>query len=206
MITFEDIQAQKHIGSSELKMLCAWLYGYMPEFSSVIEIGVATGGSTMTWHKALMVDGVYIGIDINLNNPAEVLYAEVLKTVEKYKEDKRMNFIIGDSRDLGVVKKVGEILNGRLVDFLYIDGEHSEQGTIKDFDYYEPFVRVGGIIAWHDASANSNVRKAIDKTANVFNNILVGKQSWQFVGPKAQFVCRFDQKRGHCGIVAIVKE
>jgi predicted O-methyltransferase YrrM len=205
-MTFENIQKQEFIGSSELKMLCAWLYGWKPELKCVVEIGVATGGSTRTWNRLLAKDGRYIGIDINLYDPKQGLYGEVAKTILKYEDDDRMRFLIADSRLEETVETVRKMLAGRLVDFLYIDGEHSESGARKDYDLYEPFVESGGIIAFHDASSNTNVRKAIDSIADVFNNVQVGPQSWQYVGPKAKHVCRFDSKMGHCGIVAIIKE
>jgi predicted O-methyltransferase YrrM len=36
------------------------------------------------------------------------------------------------------------------VDFLFIDGDHRYEAVKKDFDYYSPLVRPGGIIAFHD--------------------------------------------------------
>jgi predicted O-methyltransferase YrrM len=38
----------------------------------------------------------------------------------------------------------------RQVDFLFIDGDHSYSGVKRDFEDYSPFVRPGGIIAFHD--------------------------------------------------------
>jgi predicted O-methyltransferase YrrM len=40
---------------------------------------------------------------------------------------------------------------GRPLDFLFIDGDHSEQGCRQDFDDWETHVQPGGIILFHDA-------------------------------------------------------
>jgi predicted O-methyltransferase YrrM len=42
------------------------------------------------------------------------------------------------------------ILNGKKIDFLFIDGDHSYLGVKKDFELYAPLVKRGGIIAFHD--------------------------------------------------------
>ena len=36
------------------------------------------------------------------------------------------------------------------LDLLFIDGDHSYNGVRRDYELYSPFVRVGGLIAFHD--------------------------------------------------------
>ena len=36
------------------------------------------------------------------------------------------------------------------MDFLFIDGDHTEQGVTADYHDYKEFVRPGGLIAFHD--------------------------------------------------------
>jgi predicted O-methyltransferase YrrM len=38
------------------------------------------------------------------------------------------------------------------IDFLFLDGDHSEQGIQKDWDDWQAFVIPGGIVAFHDAA------------------------------------------------------
>ena len=42
----------------------------------------------------------------------------------------------------------------RPVDFLFIDGDHTESGVAQDYNDYKGFVRPGGIIAFHDIIEN----------------------------------------------------
>jgi hypothetical protein len=40
------------------------------------------------------------------------------------------------------------------IDLLFIDGDHSEDGTREDWARFSPHVQVGGHVAFHDARAN----------------------------------------------------
>ena len=52
------------------------------------------------------------------------------------------------------------------IDYLFIDGDHRTRWAIVDYHYFFPFVRVGGMIAFHDYNARKGVaawvRRAID--------------------------------------------
>jgi hypothetical protein len=99
-----------------------------------IEIGVRTGASFRLW--AHYIKGVKIGIDTS------PIPAEVMALPETYG-------IRGSSHDASTVAKVREILDGRLVDWLFIDGDHGP-GVTQDYNEYKEFVRVGGYIGFHD--------------------------------------------------------
>jgi len=66
-------------------------------------------------------------------------------------------------------RAVGDINNGRVVwiekfsfeaakewigqiDFLFLDGDHSEMGVQRDWDDWNQYVIPGGVIAFHDAA------------------------------------------------------
>jgi predicted O-methyltransferase YrrM len=40
----------------------------------------------------------------------------------------------------------------RPIDFLFIDANHEYEAVQRDFEQWEPFVRIGGIVALHDVS------------------------------------------------------
>ena len=55
-------------------------------------------------------------------------------------------------------------LNGREIDILFIDGDHSEFGTRKDFELYSPLVANGGFVVFDDfmdTSYSGGVREAV---------------------------------------------
>jgi hypothetical protein len=43
-----------------------------------------------------------------------------------------------------------KLIEHKEVDFVWIDGDHSEEGIIKDLDNYEKLVKPGGILGGHD--------------------------------------------------------
>lgn len=189
------LDIKKCCASPELIQFASWLYGYKSVLKGVVEIGVATGASALLWNKLLVPEGIYLGIDINLHDPSQGLYARVQEVVEKYKDDKRMKFLIADSGLPDTFLKAKDIIGDKPIDFLYIDGEHSIKRAREDYDIYTQLVESGGIVAWHDATRNSNVRKAIQEIMDAY----------EFNGP-FKFRCQFDAKEGHCGIVALAKE
>jgi predicted O-methyltransferase YrrM len=196
MITREDIKMIQNLSTHEHQQFISWLFGYKPELEGIIEIGILRGATTRVLHKLLDKNGIYVGIDANILDEKENYFADVVKVAQDYSEDERMNFIIADSTDSKTIDKVKDVLDVRKVDLLLIDGEHSFKAARSDYDMYEQFVRSGGIIAWHDATCNSNVRRAIESILEVS----------KLRGSKFLHRIQFDSRQGHCGITALVKE
>jgi len=46
---------------------------------------------------------------------------------------------------------VGRAWSGPLVDFVFIDGDHSPEACREDWDVWHPHVKAGGVVAFHDA-------------------------------------------------------
>jgi hypothetical protein len=44
------------------------------------------------------------------------------------------------------------ILKPGMIDFLHVDGEHSEEAVVEDCGLFLPFMRSGGMAAFHDAN------------------------------------------------------
>ena len=66
------------------------------------------------------------------------------------RKQQRLHLIRANSADASTVARVREILNDHLLDYLFIDADHRYQAVLSDFLLYAPFVRRGGIIAFHD--------------------------------------------------------
>ena len=64
-------------------------------------------------------------------------------------------FLIPDSSlKLGTLEKCKEILNGKKLDFIFIDGDHRYESIKSDHLMYSPLVREGGMIFFHDIGKN----------------------------------------------------
>jgi predicted O-methyltransferase YrrM len=66
-----------------------------------------------------------------------------------------IHLVRSDSRSQETYKKVEEILNGRKIDFLFIDGDHTYQGAKEDFESYYRLMSKEGMIGFHDIIPNS---------------------------------------------------
>lgn len=103
---------------------------------SVLEIGVANGGSLREWAQVAADDAVVIGVDIGV---PEMFAA---------KEKQQVHLIAGNSHSPETMRLITGIQKS--FDFLFIDGGHEYENVKADFEMYSPLVVKGGIIAFHD--------------------------------------------------------
>ncbi len=50
-----------------------------------------------------------------------------------------------------------------MVDFLFIDGDHKEASVESDYANYEPLVKTGGIVAFHDCNEFPGVMAFLER-------------------------------------------
>ncbi len=110
-----------------------------------IEIGTYRGGSACLTLALLPSLRRLITVD---SSDRRIRHSPHMIAVES-----RLSVVRGHSRDPAIVDTVRHLLNGAAVDFLFIDGDHSYEGVAGDFAAYEPFVKRGGVIGFHDISA-----------------------------------------------------
>jgi len=122
--------------ASELAPLIETLLELDPKV--ILEIGSSDGGTLRCWRlvaprafilSVSLPDGPYGG-----GHPRDV----------------DAHVIAGDSHDMSSYELVIGALDGRMVDFLFLDGDHTFSGIRSDYHCYGPLVRRGGIIALHD--------------------------------------------------------
>ena len=139
---FQEVFNSVHIVQDPTELF--WLVNLVEKLNPkiIIEIGVEDGGSLKFWEQLLPEGGTLIGIDICDPQP---------KVAWNWRGSSReIHLINGNSGDINVLQGVLQILNGRKVDFLFIDGEHSNQAVQRDFSLYSGFVRSGGLVGFHD--------------------------------------------------------
>ncbi len=110
----------------------------------ILEIGTARGGTALIW--ARLARERLVTCDILERRG----FAELLRAFPPPGSDCRVSVMVGDSHAEEFVQRVRDELDGQQVDFLFIDGDHSETGVAQDFETYRKFVRPGGVIAFHD--------------------------------------------------------
>jgi|SRR5579859_3158479 len=105
----------------------------------IVEIGSDRGGTLFAWRAAFPAAAVFaISLQSGPYSTGAALEshgAEVLSL---------------DSHDRWTMVELASRLNGRLVDVLFIDGDHTYEGVSSDFYLYAPLVRPGGLVCLHD--------------------------------------------------------
>lgn len=117
----------------------------------ILEIGTARAGTLLIW--ASLASEEVITCDLRDLETAADLFTQLPPP----KSDCRVTLLSGNSHDPGFRSRVEAALGDRQVDFLFIDGDHSEAGVEADYEDYRHLVRPGGLIAFHDIVANQPV-------------------------------------------------
>lgn len=107
-----------------------------------MEIGTAEGGTNFLLGAALPEVTLKIGVDLFVRN-TRLLQAYCRPACKQV-------FVNGSSYHPQTVERIRSVLGARQLDLLFIDGDHTYDGAKADFDCYSPFVRAGGLIAFHD--------------------------------------------------------
>jgi len=115
---------------------------------NILEIGTCDAGTLFIW--ANIATNKVITCDLFGNKYRSKLYESFPPSDSECK----VKTMIGDSHDSDFKNKVKDELDGEMVDFLFIDGDHTEKGAEQDFNDYGNLVRPGGIIAFHDIVEN----------------------------------------------------
>jgi len=129
--------------SSEHESLRKWAMGK----TNLVEIGVAEGGSAAELREAMSPSGTLWLID-----PFHLSRMPVINATKRVARR-----VVGKCRNGSVIwieKFSFDAVIGwqNKIDFLFLDGDHSEKGVQRDWDDWHPFVIPGGIIAFHDAA------------------------------------------------------
>jgi len=149
------IDAAYHIGMlqkrDELAPFCEWLA--KRRIKNFLEIGVWKGGSFSVWDH-LSQPGLHIGIDPN-TQPGIILTPQQLADRQALFGTLKptVAMLMMDSMRQSTVDAVRNTLDGELLDFLFIDGNHKQPAVHHDYVCYTHFVRPGGIIAIHDIAS-----------------------------------------------------
>ena len=114
----------------------------------ILEIGTASGGTALIW-AALARERV-ISCDLIDMHYQQPLFSRFPPPGSSC----RMTLLSGNSHDPAFKERVARELDGQCVDFLFIDGDHTEAGVTADYEDYRGFVRPGGLIAFHDILEN----------------------------------------------------
>jgi predicted O-methyltransferase YrrM len=153
----------------------------------VLEIGTAGGGTLFLFAQVAAADATLISIDLadrlfggGYHVSRKVLYkgfARRRQTIE---------LVRASSHDPGTRQAVERILQGRVVDFLFIDGDHTYEGVRQDYLVYRELVRAGGLIAFHDIVPYPPRPESVGGVPDFWRELEAEGGTWSFVDPAGE--------------------
>jgi predicted O-methyltransferase YrrM len=118
---------------------------------TVLEIGTSTGGTLFALSKLVNPQSLIISIDLpggKFGGGYSGWRTQYYKSFATKRQS--MKLVRQNSHSKSTLQKIKNILAGRKLDLLFIDGDHTYLGVKRDFEIYSGLVRKGGIIAFHD--------------------------------------------------------
>lgn len=128
----------------EIQILSGFVAGLNP--TNIMEIGSWKGGVFYILQGLIEKSGIAISLDLDC-------YGEVpieARNLMFHSLGEHVKVLNSDSHSMITYDKVKEFLDGKKLDFLLIDGDHSYDGVKQDYFMYSTLVRRGGWIALHD--------------------------------------------------------
>lgn len=132
-----------------------------------MEIGTANGGTLFCHCRLAAADATIISVDLpggkfggGYPDWKTPVYSEFALPGQN------LHLVRASSHDAATVEKVRTILNGKQLDYLFIDGDHTYAGVKKDFELYSPFVRQGGVVVFHDVVPHQGSSCKVDEFWN----------------------------------------
>jgi predicted O-methyltransferase YrrM len=122
----------------------------------IVEIGVFEGASACVFKKNMSTFGhlylidPFISDSMNENLKARKWMAHLNVACTFSKASPKIKWIETKSTEIPeyifyFLKMIDPI------DFLFLDGDHTEKGVFKDWEFYSPLVKKGGLVALHDS-------------------------------------------------------
>ncbi|MBL7849464.1 MAG: class I SAM-dependent methyltransferase [Cyclobacteriaceae bacterium] len=135
----------------EIREMAKLVHSIMPKV--IVEIGTYKGGTLFIWTRTNPQAELIVSVDLPGGQYGGGYDSSREKLYRLFAHDRpktHMEFIRGNSHLPETAARLKGALNGRFIDFLYIDADHTYEGVKADFQLYSPMVRKGGLIAFHD--------------------------------------------------------
>lgn len=152
------------------------------QLSGFIEIGSANGASFHCW--ASVVSGIKISVDWNFgfgmvvqDNTIPHANESDYPQIQHRNNTWRSNFddvhtIDGDSRSITTIDKVKDVLDGQLVDWIFVDAWHEYDAAIADYNNYLQFLSPHGYIGFHDIYQSEDMKRFWHETRSKYQSYI----------------------------------
>jgi predicted O-methyltransferase YrrM len=126
----------------------------------ILEIGTYRGGTLFVFSQLAAPGATIISLDYHFTLLGKVFGMLQKPLLRKFaRNGSSLVFLREDSHRPLTLARIQAILHGHMLDFLFIDGDHSYEGVKEDFEMYSPLVRNGGLFAFHDIAESGSSRE-----------------------------------------------
>jgi len=118
---------------------------------TVLEIGTADGGTLLAHARLAAEDALIVSIDLP-EGPFGGGYPRWRIPLYRSftRPGQRLELLRADSHAPGTADRLEQILDGRRIDYAFVDGDHTYEGVREDFELCCRFAHDSTIIAFHD--------------------------------------------------------
>ena len=134
---------------SEILSLAQEIEKIKPE--TAVEIGTANGGTLFMLSRLASPSAKIVSIDLpggDFGGGHPDWKVPIYKSFGRKSQE--VNLLREDSHDPKTFEQLKDILGGKKIDYLFIDGDHTYEGVKHDFELYKPLVKEGGKVGFHD--------------------------------------------------------
>ena len=136
---------------------------------NILELGTNSGGMMYIMDKACEA-----GLRISMDRPWDQRDPDVSsRQAGFYRYMPHVIEILGDIHAEEQIGKLNSILEGRMLDLIFVDADHSEEGSRKHFKMYAPFVDLGGLVAMHDVRNGWDCGKTFEALCKYYNHQVI---------------------------------
>src|SRR5713101_6747119 len=137
---------------SELLAFAKFVRDLKPK--TVMEIGTCNGGTLLVLCRTADPEATIISVDLphwmggkygGGYRSFQIPIFEMFPTGRQ-----KLHLLQANSHGDQTRERVSSLLGPRQLDLLFVDGDHTYAGVRSDFELYTPFVRKGGVVAFHD--------------------------------------------------------
>ncbi|UPT65460.1 MAG: class I SAM-dependent methyltransferase [Sphingobacteriales bacterium JAD_PAG50586_3] len=165
---------------------------------TILEIGTASGGTLFL--SALLADpsALIVSIDLQYGMYGGGYPDWKIPLYKSFKQhNQQIELIQGDSHSAEIHEQLRKVLNGRKIDYLFIDGDHTYDGVKQDFEVYSQFLSDDAFVSFHDIV--SDKAPVPDHFVSVYWNDIKGNY------PHKEFIQDPNQNKLGLGVLFVKK-
>lgn len=163
----------------------------------VVEIGTHKGGTLWALCQVAHPEALVVSIDLPKGLFGGGYSRREARRFRGFAQSgQRLHTLRRDSHDPKTVGRLESLLEGRPIDFLMIDGDHTYEGVRRDWELYEPLVAPGGLIAFHDILEHEE--QPLSKVDQFWHELAPQHQTVEFTDPDD------DQGYGQWGGIGVI--